>query len=204
MIDLILFFKNIFTLSKVKITKQNNILQYGRIIYSYFRVTGENNEIYLGKGSLLKKVRVTIKGNNNIIIFDDNCYTRNMRLKFKANNSKFRIGKGTTIEGIRIIMEDGKIEIGDNCMFSYDIELRNTDSHKIYNISNNILLNSPKNIIIKNKVWIGARVLILKGSEIGEGSIIGAGSIVNKVIGEKVIAVGNPAKVVKENIRWER
>lgn len=204
MMDLKIFFRNIFSISKVKIVGKNNFVQKGRISNSYFRVIGKNNNIYIGENSLLRKAKVTIKGNNNQIIFEENCYTRNMRFKFKANNSKFRIGKGTTIEGIRIIMEDGEINIGDNCMFSYDIELRNTDSHKIYDGVTNEIVNKNRDIKIKDRVWIGTRVLILKGSEIGEDSIIGAGSIVNKRIKEKVIAAGNPVKIVKENVRWER
>jgi acetyltransferase-like isoleucine patch superfamily enzyme len=52
-------------------------------------------------------------------------------------------------------------------------------------------------IVIKQNVWIGANCLILKGVTIGENSVIGAGSIVTKDIPANVIAVGNPAKIIK-------
>jgi acetyltransferase-like isoleucine patch superfamily enzyme len=47
-------------------------------------------------------------------------------------------------------------------------------------------------------VFIGDRVVILKGVSIGAHSVIGAGSVVSTSIPSGVIAVGNPARVVRE------
>jgi len=52
-------------------------------------------------------------------------------------------------------------------------------------------------IKIGNDVWIGRRVIILAGVTIGDGSIIGAGAVVAKDIPPFSIAVGNPARVIK-------
>jgi len=51
--------------------------------------------------------------------------------------------------------------------------------------------------VIGNDVWIGTRVIILPGVEIGSGSVIGAGSIVSRSIPPYSIAVGAPAKVIR-------
>ena len=76
-----------------------------------------------------------------------------------------------------------------------------TDFHKIF--KDEELLNPPKEVIIGNKVWIGCRNTILKGTVISDGSIIGACSIVSSRLEESnVIYSGNPAKKVKENITW--
>lgn len=61
--------------------------------------------------------------------------------------------------------------------------------------------NAP--IRIGNNVWIGEHVRICKGVTIGDNSIVGACSIVTKNIPSNCIAVGNPARVVKENIDTE-
>lgn len=53
---------------------------------------------------------------------------------------------------------------------------------------------------IGDRVWIGANVTILKGVNIGNDAVIGAGSVVTKDIPEKAIAVGNPAKVIRERV----
>ena len=52
-------------------------------------------------------------------------------------------------------------------------------------------------ITIGDKVWIGANVTILPGVTIGDETVIGAGSVVTKDIPARVIAVGNPCKVLR-------
>ncbi len=51
---------------------------------------------------------------------------------------------------------------------------------------------------IGNDVWIGEGAKILKGVTVGDGAIIGAGSVVTKDVPPYCIAVGVPAKVIKE------
>lgn len=55
-----------------------------------------------------------------------------------------------------------------------------------------------KEIHIKRNAWIGARVNILPGVTIGENAIVGTGSVVTKDIPDNCVAVGVPAKIVKE------
>jgi acetyltransferase-like isoleucine patch superfamily enzyme len=50
--------------------------------------------------------------------------------------------------------------------------------------------------VIENKVFIGARSIVLKGVTIGEGSVIGAGSVVTRNVPPMTIAVGNPARII--------
>lgn len=53
-------------------------------------------------------------------------------------------------------------------------------------------------IILKKGCHIGMGTIVMPGVTIGEGSIIGAGSVVTKDIPDWSIAVGNPAKVIKQ------
>lgn len=55
-----------------------------------------------------------------------------------------------------------------------------------------------KPVTIGNDVWIGANCTILPGVTIGDGAVIGAGSVVTKDIPERVVAVGNPCKVLRK------
>ena len=59
---------------------------------------------------------------------------------------------------------------------------------------------SPKKVVIGSDVWIGARVIILPGVQIGSGSIIGAGAVVTKDIPPFSVVGGVPAKVIKSRI----
>lgn len=54
-----------------------------------------------------------------------------------------------------------------------------------------------KPVVLKSGCWIGANVIILPGVTVGENSVIGAGSVVSRSIPAGVVAVGNPAKVIK-------
>ena len=56
-------------------------------------------------------------------------------------------------------------------------------------------------ITIENDVWIGARVTILKGVNVGEGAVIGAASVVTKNILPYTINVGSPAKPIKTRFK---
>ncbi len=53
---------------------------------------------------------------------------------------------------------------------------------------------------IGKRCFIGANAIIMCGVKIGDSVIVGAGSIVTKDVKSNTIVVGNPAKVIKENI----
>jgi len=53
-------------------------------------------------------------------------------------------------------------------------------------------------VTIHDNAWIGGGVKILSGVTIGEGAIIGAGSVVTKDIPPRVIAAGNPCRVIRK------
>ena len=62
----------------------------------------------------------------------------------------------------------------------------------------------PRTIKIGNHVWIGTSAIILKGSVIRENSIVAAGAIVSGEFPPNSVIAGNPAKVVKKNVVWQR
>ncbi|MEZ9201799.1 DapH/DapD/GlmU-related protein [Vibrio splendidus] len=57
---------------------------------------------------------------------------------------------------------------------------------------------SFSSVIIHDNVWLGEGVFVMPGVVIGRNSIIGAGAVVTKSIPDNVIAVGNPAKIIKK------
>ena len=54
-------------------------------------------------------------------------------------------------------------------------------------------------VTIGDNVWIGGGAIILPGVKIGSDVVVGAGSVVTKSIPDKVVAVGNPCRVIREN-----
>ena len=186
-----------FNFIKTKYKKIKNKLEIvGKLRKNKIKISGNNNVLYVGKNTQLRNSNIFIKGNNNILYIGDDCIVNNTSIILDNESSEIRIGNKTSIAKAQIVsLESYKIEIGEDCMLSYDIEIRNTDSHKIYD----------KNTInIGNHVWLGMRAIILKGVNIGDNSIVAAGSIVTKDVKANTIISGNPAKQIKENIYWTR
>ena len=52
-------------------------------------------------------------------------------------------------------------------------------------------------IILEENVWLGARVIVLRGVTVGAGSVIGAGSVVTRDIPPRSVAAGLPARVIR-------
>lgn len=62
-------------------------------------------------------------------------------------------------------------------------------------------LTSKGAVEIENNVWIGDKATILSGVKIGEGTVVAANSVVTKDIPSYSIVAGNPAKIIKQNIK---
>lgn len=92
--------------------------------------------------------------------------------------------------------EDSYIKIGENCDIAPQCMFMCT-SHKIGVPDRRAGDLTHNGIEIGDGCWLGARVLVLPGVKVGNGSIIGAGSVVTKDIESNVIAAGVPAKVIR-------
>ena len=122
------------------------------------------------------------------------------------NDNTFFIGRNSYFNSILTITlsERKNVIIGQDCLFSKEIQFRVADSHLIYSSKSLKRINPTKSIYIGDHVWLGQNSLILKGCHIGSGSIIGAGTILsNKKIPSNCIFAGNPAKLVKKDIFWD-
>ncbi len=123
---------------------------------------------------------------------------------YMGSEGNLSVGDATTFIGVDIDCAWGRIQIGKDCMFSWDVYIRNDDGHHIFDIATGERINLCGDIKIGDHCWIGQGALLLKNIEIEDGCIIGAKSVVTKSIACNSIVAGNPAKVVKTGIRWER
>ncbi len=98
---------------------------------------------------------------------------------------------------VRIICHE-QITIGRNVLFGAYVSVYDHDH--AFKINRDELefsdfRTSP--VHIGNNVWIGEKVCVLKGVQIGSNVVIGAGSVVTGNIPSNVMAAGNPCKVIK-------
>lgn len=163
-------------------------------------------KVVIGKKSRLTNCKIEIKNEKCSLILGRNLIIKNVTFWIEDDNSSIEVGNGVTIESGHIASTEGKkIEIGDGCMLSNDIEIRNGDSHPIFDKEKSIRINSASDVKIGNGVWVAAHVRILKGGAIANGCVIGCSSVVTQpLIKEECIYAGNPAKLLKENVEWVR
>lgn len=97
--------------------------------------------------------------------------------------------------GVRISAANS-ISIADSCMLASHAYITDSDWHGIYDRS--LPPDAVSRVVLEENVWIGDSAIVCKGVTIGKNSIIGAGAVVTSDIPANVIAVGNPARVIKE------
>jgi lipopolysaccharide O-acetyltransferase len=131
------------------------------------------------------------------IIKEFNGKTYNGTLKVKDNvmmHHFIHIGVANYVEMGNNVLMASYIYISDH---NHGFYKRNQQSNPMTAPIRRIL-TYDKPVVIGDNAWIGEMVTILPGVSIGEGSIIGGGAVVTKSIPPYSIAVGNPAKVVKQ------
>lgn len=198
-------YNHILGCNKIKVPL-NNSFKIGDVVIKKTKVTvnGINNTITINDLSRLINCNIYIQGNNNHIVINKKAYLNQTELYIEDDNNKISIGEHTSIHGFTHLaaIEGTTINIGNDCMFSSDIHFRTGDSHSIIDLSGK-RLNISENIFIGNHVWIGTKVICLKGVHIANNCILGAGSLITKKFSEEnVILAGNPAIIVKNNIDW--
>lgn len=158
----------------------------GTIIKGHLYLTDNNSTIEIGKNSLIEGTLTT--------------YT---------SHAKIVVGNNVFIGSNSLIGCAEKIEIGNHVLISFDCIIQDSDTHHLdpSKRKNDTIdwMNGNKNwvglptspIKIGNDAWIGARSIILKGVQIGEGAVIGAGSCVTKDVAPYTVVAGNPAKFIK-------
>ena len=151
------------------------------------------------------RAQIDISGDNNVVFLDDNVIYHQGGLGIRANGATIRIGRNTTIGGATISAhETASIIFGEDCMLSVDVFMDVSDMHPIADGATGERINPAANILLGDHVWVGLRVILMKGVRIGAGAVIGAGSIVTSDIPPRCVAAGNPARVVREGIAWRR
>ncbi len=140
----------------------------------------------VGGGSIIFKGRAIIGqgsriGSGGILTFGEN----------------FQITAETTI------ICDESITFGRDVLCSWQCQIMDTDFHQI--IDNGEVKHVTSPVKIGDHVWIGSRVIINKGAEIPDNSVIAAGSVVTgKFTEPNTLLAGVPATVKKKEINWKQ
>jgi acetyltransferase-like isoleucine patch superfamily enzyme len=183
-----------------RIDKRCRFRSRANILSSCIRAEG-SSEVILEQGVRLRRAQLLIRGSNNLLHIKEGASFTG-RIELFGNGNVVTVGEKTAISDALLVAHNGhRIEIGKSCLFSSGIELRTTDSHKIFDAGGQ-RLNVDAGILVEDHVWLGHGVAVLKGVTIGAGSVVGMRSIVTKSLPASSLAVGAPARVVRNGISW--
>lgn len=168
---------------------------------------GHNNVIHIEAGASLTNCTFFFKGNKNRLHISCGTHLKNVTFWFEDDNNAIVVGRSVTSEGTLSLAacESTSIRIGDDCMLSYGIQVRTTDSHSIVD-ADGCRINKSADILIGNHVWLGAEVMILKGSVVPDNCVVGARTMLTLSLHAEdgSLIAGMPAKVIRKDINWKR
>ncbi|MFJ9833374.1 sugar O-acetyltransferase [Streptomyces sp. NPDC101169] len=110
--------------------------------------------------------------------------------------SNISVGARTFVNYNFTALDVAAITIGEDCQIGPNVQLL-TPTHPLEPQPRRDKLEAARPIVIGDNVWIGGGAIVLPGVTIGDNSVVGAGAVVTKDVPANVVAVGNPARVVR-------
>ncbi len=111
--------------------------------------------------------------------------------------SHISIGAGTFVNYDCVMLDVAPIQIGAACQIATCVQLL-TATHPVDPTARRDGWESGEPITIGDNVWLGGGAIVCPGVTIGTDTVVGAGAVVTRDLPAGVIAVGNPARVLRE------
>ncbi|MEU7210726.1 sugar O-acetyltransferase [Streptomyces sp. NPDC044989] len=110
--------------------------------------------------------------------------------------SNISIGARTFVNYNLTALDVAAITIGEDCQIGPNVQLL-TPTHPLEPGPRRDKLEAARPIVIGDNVWLGGGAIVLPGVTVGDNAVIGAGAVVTKDVPANVVAVGNPARPVR-------
>ena len=168
---------------------------------------------------------ITLLGNRNLVRIGAGCVLSKANILL-GDESTFEAGRDCRLAAIEVVAhrrglvvigaeskftwhtrlylhEPSRLTIGRSCLIASDTLLMTSDMHSILDRKTGARINPAQDITLGDQVWLAAQAVVMKGASIGDGSIVGFGSIVSSAIPAHVLCAGRPARLIRENVRWD-
>jgi acetyltransferase-like isoleucine patch superfamily enzyme len=191
--------KNILRMPRsllIKLTRGYRIL--------FYKAVSDNvilgNPIYIqpvlveGPGRISAGVNCRFGVSFNAEFYSGYCF-----LSVRTKEASIKFGNNIWLNNnVNIVSEGPGIEIGDDCLIGANVSIWDSDFHNIDPTNRFPAKNSKKAVKIGKNVWIGSNVTVLKGTTIGDNSVIAAGSVAFGKIKRNSAYGGNPIQFMFE------
>ncbi|MYT32181.1 MULTISPECIES: sugar O-acetyltransferase [unclassified Streptomyces] len=110
---------------------------------------------------------------------------------------RIHIGTGTFVNFGAVFLDVAPITIGAHVRIGPNVQLL-TPVHELDAERRRAGWSKALPITIGDNVWLGGGAIVCPGVNIGENTVVGAGAVVTKDLPPSVLAVGNPARVIRK------
>ena len=169
----------------LKLKKGSKIILNGNLTLNAnrFGKNGRSSILRMDENSILECDGFSFMYGADIILFNGAC---------------LKLGRDSFINSDCKIRCHKQIVIGNDCAISHDFTIMDSDAHELCGNRN------TKPVYIGNHVWIGTRVTVLSGVNIGDGAVVAAGALVTNDVPAGALVGGVPAHIIREMVEWEK
>lgn len=107
------------------------------------------------------------------------------------------IGPGTFVNFGAVVLDVAPVSVGADVQIGPNVQLL-TPTHPLDPERRRAKWEAAEPVTVGDNVWLGGGVIVCPGVTIGENTVVGAGAVVTRDLPANVVAVGNPARVVRE------
>lgn len=192
---------------------ENNTISIAEGVTVTGQVVGNDNVVEIGPSERPMDLNINIQGDRNRLYIGLDCSFKQTKIAIgnhvPAHEVEVSVGSKTTFEGACALLaynSGSVIRIGEDCMMSNNIIFRAGESpHLIFDDETGEYLDVTDGLFIGNHVWVGERAYVTKRVTIPDNCIVAACSVVTRRFEtERCVLAGNPAKIVREGVRWIR
>lgn len=185
--------------STIRIGKHTFLGKQAHVIADEMSVLTMGNRVHLGAFTNIGSSQ------EGTVRFMDDVGVSSRNIMEASERGVLFLGEKTTIgeNGWFSATAGGEIHLGNDNMLSLFIKMP-VGNHELLDQKTGKLLTNRVAIRTEDHVWIGIGSTLLPGAHLGEGSVVGASSVVTKSFPSHCTIAGNPARVLREGISWQR
>ncbi len=162
----------------------------------------------VGPGTLLDLARLEVRAADCRVAIGSGSDLR-CNLVLERAGAAFTAGSRTHIGGGTLFSLAAGATVGDDVLISFDVLVMDHGGHALdfpgrasdctdWMLGRKDWTRVPIGpVTIRDKAWVGARSILLKGVTVGEGAVVGAGSVVTRDVPDWTVVAGNPARVIR-------